>query len=158
MRRISGVLFALAVAAVGCADAETGPPDALAFAVDRPALTCGASTITMDFPPSVVLDEDTPSAGPYAISLPAGTYVVRTATWMGPEGGSGDNQQWFFTADSDFESPETTDSSPVESIVNQFDNQIFVADTTSITIHRSENSNASDRVHPICLGFAPIGP
>lgn len=154
---MSGVLFALAVAAAGCADAEAGPPDSLAFATDRPALTCGASTITMNFPASVVLDEATPSAGPYAISLPAGTYVVRTATWMGLDGGSGDNQQWFFTTDSDFVSPETTDSSPVESIVNQFDDQVLVTDTTSITIHRSTNAEAGERVHPICLGFAPIG-
>lgn len=155
---MSGVLFALAVATAGCADAEPGPPESLAFADDRPALTCGASTITMDFPASVVLDENTPSAGPYAISLPAGTYAIRTATWMGPDGGDGDNQQWFFTTDSDFVSQETTDSSPVESIVNQFDNQVFVTDTTSITIHRSENATAADRVHPLCLGFAPTGP
>ncbi|NNC81027.1 MAG: hypothetical protein HKN94_12845 [Acidimicrobiales bacterium] len=155
---MSGVFFALAVAAAGCADADAGPPEALAFASSRPALTCGESAIVMEFPDSVVLDEDTQSAGPYDITLPAGNYVVRTATWMGPDGGIGSNQQWYFTTDSGYRSPETSDSSPVESSINQFDDQVLGAATAEITIHRVEAAGTIDRVHPLCLGFAPTEP
>lgn len=150
-------MFAFVVLATGCGAADAAPPASLAFADERPTqLGCGSSEFTIEFPASVVLGAETTAAGPYDLALPEGTYTIRTASWMGPAGDAGANQRWYITTNGGFESPLTSDSSPVGSTVNQFDNQALEASST-ITIHLDNGAGLFDEVHPLCIGLTRTG-
>ena len=90
--------------------------------------TCADADHSIAFDDSVVLlDPQLPSSGPYAISIPAGTYDINIATWLGWEDfPTHTMEQWFIEADSGYTSSFSTDTSPTQVTADTFTNQ-FIA-------------------------------
>ena len=119
--------FSLLLAACSGTDQT---PEAIAFqddssggsaTVNRPTTNpCAANEFFVEFDEDVVLlDPAATTAGPFDIELPAGTYDVLVSTWLGFEEIEIQTmEQWFFTTDSGYTSPLTTDPSP-ELLMNQ---------------------------------------
>lgn len=119
---------------------------------------CSTNDYSLAFNSDVVLMAPTPSMqGPFNISIPAGTYDITVSSWLGFEDYAPDvMEQWYFSTDSGYTSPLTTDTSP-ELIANDlFSNQTIPA-TTSITLHhRSPSSAQPNSVHALCIGFRAV--
>lgn len=142
---------------------EGDVPAALAFqdteTVNRPVGNpCASNEFSVVFDESVVLeDSDTDTLGPFDIALPAGTYDVLVSSWLGAqEDPLQTDEQWFFTTDSGYTSPTTTDSSP-ELLLNQSFTAQNIAEATSVMLHhKAPGSEISNSVHPLCVGFREV--
>jgi hypothetical protein len=175
-------LFAGFVLVLSACSTDSTPPDGLAFQDDssgdtsstvapttsstvprvfRPTdRTCSTSDHSIAFGEEVHLQAPTPSTqGPFSISVPAGTYDITVSSWLGFEDYAGhDMEQWYFSTDSGYTSPLSTDSSP-EQIVNNLYSSQTLPETTSITLyHRSPSSAQPNSIHPLCIGFRAVAP
>lgn len=99
------------------------------------------------------------SAGPYAISLPAGTYDVQM--WSNDNHPSPDYQtdqtaeQWYFVLDNGYSSPPTLDiPNNAESTVTSIEKVTLDAATT-ITVHHRLVGSSPNSVNVECVGFTP---
>lgn len=99
------------------------------------------------------------SAGPFAIELPAGTYDVLMQSHDAHDEHPGQTEQtqeqWYFTLDSGYVSPVTSDVADESNIaVDEFDDQ-DIAESASITLHHLGQGGVNS-VDPICVGFTTI--
>ena len=174
-------LFAGFVLVLGACSTDSTPPDGLAFQDDssgdtssvapttsstvprvfRPTdRTCSTSDHSIAFGEEVTLIAPTPSTqGPFNISIPAGTYDITVSSWLGFEDYPDHTmEQWYFSTNSGYTSPLTTDSSPELTVNDLFSSQT-VPETTSITVHhRSPSSAQPNSIHPLCIGFRAVAP
>ena len=122
----------------------------------RPNVSCSSSTFSVAFGASDILFDSafgSDTIGPIDIALPAGTYDITVATWLGPYDDPNQTmEQWSFTTDSDYESPLTSDSSPVLQ-QNQTFEDVDLAATTQITLQHKNDTGVANSVHPLCIGF-----
>jgi len=122
--------------------------------------TCSTSDHSIAFGEEVTLIAPTPSMqGPFNISIPAGTYDITVSSWLGFEDYPDDTmEQWYFSTNSGYTSPLTTDSSPELTVNDLFSSQT-VPEATSITVHhRSPSSAQPNSIHPLCIGFRAVAP
>jgi hypothetical protein len=175
-------LFAGFVLVLGACSTESTAPDGLAFQDDssgdtsstvapttsatvprvfRPTdRTCSTSDHSIAFGEEVHLQAPSPSTqGPFSISVPAGTYDITVSSWLGFEDYPDHTmEQWYFSTDSGYTSPLSTDSSPELIVNNLYSSQTLPA-TTSITLHhRSPSSAQPNSIHPLCIGFRAVAP
>jgi hypothetical protein len=99
------------------------------------------------------------TAGPFAIELPAGTYDVlvqsHDAHDLHPGQTEQTQEQWYFTLDSGYVSPVTTDVSDDSNIaIDEFDGQVIAA-STSITLQHL-GQGGTNSVDPVCVGFTAV--
>lgn len=178
--RIVGLVSGLVLLVSACS--STGDaPDALAFqddssstdttqdpstfdepiesTADRPNVTCSGSDFHVDFPENVwFAAPNRPSFGPFEVSIPEGTYDITVQTWLGfddlPEHTM---EQWFFSTDSGYTAPLSTDSSPQLTGADTFGGQQIPAGTTELTIfHKAQDGTVNNSVHPLCIGFDSV--
>lgn len=127
--------------------------------VNRPTnRTCSANDYSIAFPADLALIAPSPTTGgPFSVSVPAGTYDIVVWSWLGLEDyPTHVDERWYFTTDSGYTSPLTTDSSPELVTADQFSNQTLGA-TSSITVHHSAPGSAeANSVHPLCIGFRTV--
>lgn len=127
--------------------------------VNRPTnRTCQGNDHTVVFDESVVLIAPSPNmSGPYTVDIPAGTYDITVSSWLGLEDYvDHTDEQWYFSTNSGYTSPLSTDSSP-ELITNDLFSNQTVGATTSITLHHKSPSSAQpNSVHPLCIGFKTV--
>lgn len=99
------------------------------------------------------------SAGPFSIELPAGTYDVTMRSHDAHDEHPGQDEQtqeqWYFTLDSGYQSPASTDI-PNESndMVDEIGAQA-IGDTTSITVHHLGQGGVNS-VDVVCVGFTTV--
>lgn len=99
------------------------------------------------------------SAGPFTIDLPAGTYDVMMSSYDAHDEHPGQidqpYEQWYFTLDSGFTSPLSTDV-PDDSTttVDTFEDVVIDA-ATSITLHH-RGLGSVNSVEPLCAGFTSV--
>lgn len=129
--------------------------------VPRPTnRVCPGNDHTLVFDASTVLMAPTPNTqGPFTVNIPAGTYDITVSSWLGFEDYAPDTmEQWYFSTDSGYTSPLSTDTSPELIANDRYVNQTVGA-TTSITLHhRSPSSSEPNSVHPLCIGFKAVAP
>lgn len=99
------------------------------------------------------------TAGPYSIELPAGTYNVMMSSYDAHDEHPGQidqpYEQWYFTLDSGFTSPLSTDvPDDATTTVDTFENMVIGA-ATSITVHH-RGLGGINSVEPLCAGFTPV--
>lgn len=127
--------------------------------VNRPTnRTCSANDYSIAFPADLALIAPSPATGgPFSVSVPAGTYDIVVWSWLGLEDfPTHVNERWYFTTDSGYTSPLSTDSSPELITADLFSNQTLGA-TSSITVHHSAPGSAeANSVHPLCIGFRTV--
>lgn len=127
--------------------------------VNRPTnRTCSTNDYSIAFAADLALIAPSPTtAGPFSVSVPAGTYDIVVWSWLGLEDyPTHVDERWYFTTDSGYTSPLTTDASPELVTANVFSNQTLGA-TTSITVHHSKPGAAEpNSVHPLCIGFRTV--
>lgn len=145
------------------AETTTEAPEETATTIagtPRPTnFTCADADYSIAFNDSIVLlDPQLPSSGPFAISIPAGTYDINIATWLGWEDfPTHTMEQWFIEADSGYTSSFSTDTSPTQVTADTFTNQFIATDITSITLrHKLPGMFENNSVHPLCVGFTLI--
>lgn len=142
------------------APAVTEAPEPTAPRVNRPTnRTCSTNEFSVAFGPEVVLiAPDGSSTGPFSISVPAGTYDITVQSWLGFEDIAADTmEQWFFTTDTGYTSPVTTDSSPELIFGQVFSDQTLAADVSEITLfHAAPDGDRPNSVHPLCVGFTAV--
>lgn len=98
------------------------------------------------------------SAGPFAITLPAGTYDV--TMWSNDNHPTADyqveqtNEQWYFVLSNGYQSPATDDiASDETSVINTID-RVELAEATSISVHHVKIGGVNS-VNVECVGFTP---
>ena len=119
---------------------------------------CSTNDYSIAFGDDVVLITPAPTmAGPFNVTVPAGTYDITVSSWLGFEDyPTHVDESWYFSTNSGYTSPLTTDSSP-ELIMNDLFSAQTIGETTSITLHhKSPNSAQANSVHPLCIGFRAV--
>jgi hypothetical protein len=140
------------------APTTTEAPEPTTPRVNRPNRTCSTSDYSVAFDASVVLqDPATTVAGPYTINVPAGTYEITMSSWLGFEDDPAQTmEQWYFTTDSGYTSPLTTDASPELIWTDAFGSQTL-GDTTTVTLrHKAPGGASANSTHPLCIGFRTV--
>lgn len=99
------------------------------------------------------------SAGPFAISLPAGTYDITMVSHDNhptPDYQTDQTQeQWYFELDNGYESSLTTDiPNDAENMTTTIAAQTIDA-ATAITVHHAQLGVAPNSVDVVCVGFTP---
>lgn len=167
-KKLSAATLGFTMLLAACSG-EGQVPDALAFQdsssdpapafVPRPeGNLCAGSDHSIQFDTDVVLiDPQTTTLGPFNISLPAGTYDVTLATWLGGEELPLQTmEQWSISTDTGYTSPLTTDSSPVLVDSQTFTDQV-IGNTAWITVdHKAPGMDSANSVHPLCVGFTSV--
>lgn len=145
--RIAAATFAVAgVALVGTATAASA--------------TMGCGQDSFGFEGTRLLNDGiSNTAGPFAIELPAGTYDVlvqsHDAHDLHPGQSEQTQEQWYFTLDSGYVSPVTTDVADDSNIaIDEFDGQDIAA-STSITLQHL-GQGGTNSVDPVCVGFTAV--
>lgn len=99
------------------------------------------------------------SAGPFAITMPAGTYEITLHSFDDHADHPGQTEQtqeqWYFTLDSGYVSPVSSDI-PDESntAVDSFTG-VIKADASAITVHHLGEGGINS-VAPMCVGFTTV--
>ena len=123
--------------------------------VPRPNLTCSSSDYSVAFPDNITLVSPVlTSAGPFSIAVPEGTYEITLQSWLGAiEFPRHTMEQWFFTTDSGYTSPLTTDHSP-NLVGADTITAVIPAGTTSVSLfHKPQDTDINNSVQPLCIGF-----
>jgi len=115
------------------------------------------SNYSVAFDSSVALiDPGVTTLGPFAVNVPAGTYEITMSSWLGlTDDPAQTMEQWYFTTDSGYTSPLTTDSSPNMIFTDVVNTQTLPA-TASVTLHHKGNTGVTNSVHPLCIGFRTV--
>lgn len=118
--------------------------------------SCGGE-IGLEFRDVQLLNSDAESsAGPFALLLPAGTYDVSTASFdpHSSQVGISDQpmEQWYFTLDSGFTSPFTSDIPPNADMVSDSWRGLAIGESASLMLHH-QGSGGVNSVWPRCVSF-----
>lgn len=113
--------------------------------------------ISLEFNDVQLLNSDSQSkAGPYNVQLAAGTYDVSTMSFdhHSSQPGAGDQsmEQWYFTLDSGFTSPFTSDVPANADLVSDTWRGLIIDESTALTIHH-QGSGGVNSVWPRCISF-----
>ncbi len=129
--------------------------------VNRPTdRTCSANDISIAFAENTLLmAPNRGSQGPFSIDIPAGTYDITVQTWLGFEDfPTHTMEQWYFTTDSGYTSPITTDYSPELIGGEIFADQTIPASTSITLFHKAGDGAVPNSVHPLCVGLTAVTP
>ena len=101
------------------------------------------------------------SAGPFTISMPAGTYDITLHSFDDHAAHPGQleqtQEQWYFALDSGYTSPVSSDiPEDVNSVVDTFSN-IVIEEATAISVHHLGEGGVNS-VAPMCVGFTSVTP
>lgn len=147
--RLAAATFAVAgVALMGTANAASA--------------TMGCGEYSFGFEGTRLLNDGiSNTAGPFAVELPAGTYDVLMQSHDAHDEHPGQveqtQEQWYFTLDSGYVSPVTTDvADESNTVVDEFDGQ-DITESASITLHHLGQGGVNS-VDPICVGFTTVAP
>lgn len=99
------------------------------------------------------------SAGPFAISMPAGTYEITLHSFDDHADHPGQTEQtqeqWYFTLDSGYVSPVSSDiPDEANTAVDSFTG-VINADASAITVHHLGEGGINS-VAPMCVGFTTV--
>ncbi len=100
------------------------------------------------------------TAGPFTIeTLPAGTYDIIVQSYDAHDEHPGQTdqtaEQWYFTLDSGYTSPLSTDIPDASNhTIDVWDAQVIDTAATTVTLHHRGEGNVNS-VDPICVGFTP---
>lgn len=101
------------------------------------------------------------SAGPFTISLPAGTYDIAMHSHDAHDEHPGQieqtMEQWYFVLDSGYVSPMTVDVPDDLNDSDTFAAAQVIGDSTTITLHHRGEGNTNS-VDPTCVGFTIVEP
>ncbi len=148
---LAAILAGAALLFSACSSPDDGAvPESLAFAA--PGDACPGDIVVA---PDVNLAEGVvESAGPFAVSIPAGTYEVRMSSWADMDDPVEPNERWFFTADSGYTSPIIADPGDNHVIVQSFTDQVITSPISSITLqHMLPGDSVNNSVVAKCISF-----
>lgn len=99
------------------------------------------------------------SAGPFVISMPAGSYDITLHSFDDHAAHPGQieqtQEQWYFTLDSGYTSPVSSDvADDTNSSVDTFPGAV-IEDATAITVHHLGEGGINS-VAPMCVGFTTV--
>lgn len=129
--------------------------------VNRPTnRTCSTNEISIAFAENTLLmAPNRGTQGPFSIDIPAGTYDITVQTWLGFEDfPTHTMEQWYFTTDSGYTSPITTDYSPDLVGGEIFAGQTIPASTSITLFHKAGDGAVPNSVHPLCVGLTAVTP
>ena len=99
------------------------------------------------------------SAGPFTISMPAGTYDITIHSFddhiAHPGQTEQTQEQWYFTLDNGYTSPVSSDIPDDQvSVMDTFEH-VVIEDATAITVHHL-GAGGINSVAPACIGFTIV--
>lgn len=99
------------------------------------------------------------TAGPFTISMPAGTYDITLHSFDDHVDHPGQTEQtqeqWYFTLDSGYTSPVSSDvPDDAVSVIDNFPSET-IGEASSITVHHLGQGNVNS-VSPMCVGFTTV--
>lgn len=101
------------------------------------------------------------TAGPFTIAMPAGTYAITLHSFDDhidhPGQTDQTQEQWYFTLDSGYISPVSSDIPDDAVSVTDTFTGVIDQDATSITVHHLGQGNVNS-VSPMCVGFTTVTP
>ena len=117
---------------------------------------CSTSDFSIAFGEAdVLIDPTNTTLGPFTLSVPAGTYEITMSSWLGfTDDPAQTMEQWFFTTDSGYTSPLTTDSA--ELVFTDVATSQTLPATSSITLRHKGNTGVTNSVHPLCIGLRSV--
>lgn len=99
------------------------------------------------------------SAGPFAVSLPAGTYDITLHSFDDHAAHPGQveqtQEQWYFTLDNGYVSPASTDIPDDEVFSSDTFSSVNIAEATAISVHHLGEGGVNS-VAPMCVGFTAV--
>lgn len=98
------------------------------------------------------------TAGPFAIILPAGRYDITVSSFddhAAHPNQDQPNEQWYFTLDSGYQSPVTSDIPDESNMTTDSWADQTIGATTSVTLWHLGVGNVNS-VEPICIGFTAV--
>jgi hypothetical protein len=120
--------------------------------------TMGCGEYSFSFEGTRLLNDGiSDTAGPFTITLPAGTYDIALHSFDDHVAHPGQTdqtqEQWYFQLDNGYQSPTTTDIPDDDTFAaDTFSNVTIPTDATTITVHHLREGGINS-VAPLCVGF-----